>query len=112
MADFKIGTNLMCPGCGKEHDKGELVGRIIDDSYNIKCLFSSCEKEIKINASPKIEESIPTTPNNYDDTAKWGETYYYDDETDDWSTPYEDKDRGYYLNLDTREIRRKETVVF
>ncbi|CAB4395661.1 unnamed protein product [Rhizophagus irregularis] len=38
------------------------------------------------------EESILTTPNIYDETAKWGEIYYYDDETADWGTPY--KDRG------------------
>ena len=38
-------------------------------------------------------------------------TYYYDDETDDWGTPYKDDDRGYYLNLNTGEIRCKETSV-
>jgi hypothetical protein len=33
-------------------------------------------------------------PNIYDETAKWNETYYYDEETDDWDTPYEDDNRG------------------
>ena len=41
-----------------------------------------------------------------------GETYFYDDETDNWGTPYEYDDRGYYLNLNTGEMRRKETAVF
>ncbi|CAG8701500.1 13440_t:CDS:2 [Acaulospora morrowiae] len=57
-------------------------------SVNTPCLSSSREKEIKINVPPKFEESIPTMPNNYDETAKWGEI-------NDWSTPYEDEYRGY-----------------
>ena len=57
--------------------------------------FSKQEDE-----SPTSEIS-PATSNIYDETAKWGETYYYDGEIDDWGTPYEDDDRGYYLNLNT-----------
>ncbi|CAI2166014.1 1460_t:CDS:2, partial [Funneliformis geosporum] len=32
------------------------------------------------------------------------ETYYYNNETDNWDTPYEDDDRGCYLNLDIGEF--------
>ena len=43
------------------------------------------------NSFNKTEISTTSaTSNIYDETAKWGETYYYDDETDDWDTPYED----------------------
>ncbi len=56
--------------CEKEHNKSEPVGWLIDDSYNIKYLFSSCEKEIKINASLKFKKSILTISNNYDKIAK------------------------------------------
>ncbi|CAB4381388.1 unnamed protein product [Rhizophagus irregularis] len=59
-----------------------------------------------------VYSATPATSNIYDETAKWGETYYYDDETDDWGTPYEDDNRGYYLNLNTGEIRRKETSAY
>ncbi|CAI2165608.1 9577_t:CDS:10, partial [Funneliformis geosporum] len=34
----------------------------------------------------------------------WDETYYYNNETDNWDTPYEDDDRGCYLNLDIGEF--------
>src|SRR6266480_1841447 len=47
---YEFKNSGMCPGCEKEHNKGELVDRLIDDSYNIKCLSSSRGKEIKINA--------------------------------------------------------------
>ncbi len=41
-----------------------------------------------------------------------GEIYYYDDETADWSIPYEDDDRKHYLNLNIREISYKEVSVY
>ena len=77
------------------------------------------QNDDQINASEAQEHSldlaeknIPITPNIYNETAKQDETYYYDEETDDWGTPNEDDDRGYYLDLNTGEIRRKETAVF
>ncbi|POG77494.1 hypothetical protein GLOIN_2v1473849 [Rhizophagus irregularis DAOM 181602=DAOM 197198] len=68
--------------------------------------------EVQEHSLDLTEKNIPITPNTYDETAKWSETYYYDEETDDWGTPYENNDRGYYLNLNTGEIRRKETSVY
>ncbi|PKC62213.1 hypothetical protein RhiirA1_465466 [Rhizophagus irregularis] len=81
------------------------------------CQNSIIVKTNQTDASEAQERSLvysatPATSNIYDETAKWGETYYYDDETDDWGTPYEDDDRGYYLNLNTGEIRRKETSAY
>ena len=37
---YEFKNSGMCPGCEKEHNKGELVSRLIDDPYNIKCLFT------------------------------------------------------------------------
>jgi hypothetical protein len=58
---YKFKNSGMCLGCEKEHNKREVVGQLIDDSYNIKCLFSSCGKEIKINASPEVTTSKVST---------------------------------------------------
>jgi hypothetical protein len=60
----------ICLRYKKEYNKRKLVSQIINDSYNIKYLFTSCRKKIKINISLKIEESILITLNNYDKIVK------------------------------------------
>ncbi len=47
--------------CEKKHNKEKVISWLIDDSYNIKCLFSLHEKEIKVNALPEnfSEEKLP-----------------------------------------------------
>src|SRR6266542_250277 len=51
---YEFKSSGLCPGCGKEHDKGKVVGRGIKGSYYIKCRSSLNEKEIKINASSEM----------------------------------------------------------
>jgi hypothetical protein len=54
---YEFKNSGLCPGCGKEHNKGKVVGRCIKGSYYIKCRSSPNEKEIKINDSPEMLSS-------------------------------------------------------
>src|SRR6266496_3041781 len=55
---YEFKNSGLCPGCGKEHNKGKVVGRCIKGSYYIKCRSSPNEKEIKINALLEMISSV------------------------------------------------------
>src|SRR5436305_12307558 len=55
---YEFKNSGLCPGCGKKHTEGKVVGRCIKGSYYIKCRSSPNEKEIKINASPEMISSV------------------------------------------------------
>src|SRR6266496_1246472 len=55
---YEFKNSGLCPGCGKKHTEGKVVGRCIKGSYYIKCRSSPNEKEIKINALLEMISSV------------------------------------------------------
>ncbi|RIA99098.1 hypothetical protein C1645_811834 [Glomus cerebriforme] len=63
---YEFKNSGLCPGCEKEHNKGNVVSRCIKDSYYIKYQSLPNEKKIKINVLPEMILSI-TPQASYDD---------------------------------------------
>ena len=55
-------------------------------------------------------------PNIYDKTTKQNKTYYCNynnnNKINNQDISYENDDKGYYLNLDTKETKYKEIAIF
>jgi hypothetical protein len=59
---YEFKNSGLCPGCGKEHNKGKVVGQCTKGSYYIKCQSSPNEKEIKINTLSEMISSDMSKP--------------------------------------------------
>src|SRR4051812_34545169 len=53
---YEFKNSGLCPECGKEHNKGKVVGRGIKGSYYIKCRSSPNEKEIRLPENSSDEK--------------------------------------------------------
>jgi hypothetical protein len=61
--------------CKNKHSKGKIIGRCIKGSYYIKCQFSPCKKEIKINNLPEMISSITSQVSRTNST--YNRSYFY-----------------------------------
>src|SRR6266496_3844634 len=76
---YEFKSSGLCPGCGKKHDKGKVVGRYIKGSYYIKCRSSPNEKEIKINAPSEMissDMSLANVPSTSQSKPTYDRSYF------------------------------------
>src|SRR6266496_3794109 len=88
---YEFKNSGLCPGCGKEHNKGKVVGRCIKGSYYIKCRSSPNEKEIKINAPSEMissDMSLANVPSTSQSKPTYDRSYFRNKTLDQYPSLY------------------------